>query len=49
LLIQAKEDELSGQDTVKWMLKVLGGKNADLETNLGVAAPFLEPVFHETR
>ena len=49
LLTQAKAEGFNGRGTVKRMLEVVGGKNADLETNLGVAARFLDSVFHETR
>lgn len=49
LLAQAKIDEFSGRGTVKRMLEVVGGKNADLETNIGVAALFLDLVFQETK
>ena len=40
LLTQAKAEGFNGRGTVKRMLEVVGGKNADLETNLGVAATF---------
>lgn len=49
LLTQAKADGFSAQSTVKRMLEVVGGKNADLETNLGVAALFLDLVLQETK
>jgi hypothetical protein len=49
LLIQAKAEGFNGSGTVKRMLEVVGGKNADLETNLGVAAVFLDMVLHETK
>jgi hypothetical protein len=49
LLTQAKADGFSGQSTAKRMLEVVGGKNADLETNIGVAALFLDLVFRETK
>jgi tetratricopeptide (TPR) repeat protein len=49
LLTQAKAEGFNGRGTVKRMLEVLGGKNADLETNLGVAAEFLDLVFLETK
>lgn len=49
LLTQAKAEGFNGRGTVKRMLEVVGGKNADLETNLGVAATFLDLVFYETR
>ena len=49
LLAQAKAEGFNGRGTVKRMLEVVGGKNADLETNLGVAATFLDLVFQETK
>ncbi len=49
LLAQAKADGFNRHGTVKRMLEVVGGKNADLETNLGVAATFLDLVFQETK
>ena len=49
LITQARTEGFNGRGTVKRMLEVVGGKNADLETNLGVAAVFLDLVFHETK
>jgi hypothetical protein len=49
LLTQAKAEGFNGRGTVKRMLEVVGGKNADLETNLGVAAMFLDLVFQKTK
>jgi len=49
LLNQAKADGFSGNSTFKQMLEVVGGKNADLETNIDVAALFLDLVFQETK
>ncbi|MEM0989790.1 MAG: tetratricopeptide repeat protein [Pseudomonadota bacterium] len=49
LLAQAKVEGFNARGTVKRMLEVLGGKNADLDTNLGVAAMFLDLVFYETK
>lgn len=48
LLTQAKADAFSTSVTIRRMLEVLGGKNADLESNLEVAANFLDLVFQTT-
>lgn len=49
LFTQAKADGYDELSTVKKMLGVVGGKNADLENNLGVAATFIDLVFQDTK
>lgn len=49
LFTQAKADSFDELGTVKRMLEVVGGKNADLENNMGVAALFTDLVLQDTR
>ena len=49
LFTQAMDDGCDEHSTVKRMLEVVGGKNADLENNLGVAATFLDLIMRETK
>ena len=49
LLTQAKADGFNGSPIIRRMLEVLGGKNADLDSNLEVAANFLDLIFQTTK
>ena len=49
LFTQAMDDGHHELNTIRRMLEVVGGKNADLENNLGVAATFLDLVMRETK
>ena len=49
LFTQAKADGYEKHSTIKQMLEVVGGKNADLLNNMGVAATFLDLVMRDTK
>lgn len=49
LFTQAKADGYDELGTVTRMLEVVGGKNADLVNNMGVAATFLDLVLEDTK
>jgi hypothetical protein len=49
LLTQAKADGYNGSPAIRRMLEVLGGKNADLDSDPEVPAKFRDLVFQTTR